>query len=311
MFKKIILSILIIFAVTGCNKTFVSKSGFWMGTIVEITFDVDKSNIVDEGLKYLKTLEDKIALFTNDINIKGEAKVDEDIKYLISKNEYYKKISNGRFDMAVGTIGYLYGFPEGPYEIPDIDEISKSLEKVHKNRFEIINGYIKRSEEVKIDMGAYAKGYIVDKVSEYFRRNGLKNFILNAGGDLYASGNKNGKKWKIAIKNSESEKKYLSAIELSDMAVATSGNYERYFEINGKRYIHIFDALTGENANNYQSISVIADNVEKADGFATVYFLMSVDEISRICKNEGTPVLVYTLDNKLLKFCGWEDFEIN
>jgi len=311
MFKKIIFSVLIILILISCDRRFITKTGFWMGTIVDVTFDPDKVNTVDDALKYLESLESKINKFTNELNDKGAAIVDKDTKYLISRNEFFKTLSGGRFDISIGTISYLYGFPEGPFDVPDENAVSKSLEKIHKNRFIIGDNKVLKSEDVKIDMGAYGKGYIVDKVTEYLKENGIKNFIFNAGGDLFASGSKNGKKWKIAIKHPESEKKFLSVIGLSDKAVATSGNYERYFEKDGRRYIHIFDALTGKNANNYQSISVIAENVEKADGLATVFFLLSVDEIKDICAKQKTPVMIYTLDNKLLKLCGWENFEIN
>ncbi|UOD34246.1 FAD:protein FMN transferase [Deferribacteraceae bacterium V6Fe1] len=311
MFKKIILSTLVLLFVISCNRTFVSRTGFWMGTIVEVTFDADKSKEADEALKYLKILEKKVNKFTNELNEKGISDVDSDMKYLMSRNEFFKKLSSGRFDISVGTISYLYGFPEGPFKLPDENTLNESLEKIHKNRFFIKDGKVLKSEDVKIDMGAYAKGYIVDKASEYLKQKGVENFIFNAGGDLFASGSKNGKKWKIAIKHPEGESKFLSVIGLSNKAVATSGNYERYFEKDGKRYIHIFDAITGKNANNYQSISVIAEKVEKADGLATVFFLLPVDEIKDICAKENTPVMIYTLDNNLLKYCGWEDFEIN
>ncbi|MBZ4672163.1 MAG: thiamine biosynthesis lipoprotein ApbE [Deferribacteraceae bacterium] len=311
MFKKIVFSTLALLLITACNQTFVSKTGFWMGTIVEVTFDADKSKVVDEALRYLESLESKINKFTLNLNEKGAAEYDDDIKYLLSRNDYFKTLSGGRFDISVGTIGYLYGFPEGPYKVPNESTLTESLEKVHKNRFLIKDGKIIKSEDIRIDMGAYAKGYIVDKASGYLKQKGVNNFIFNAGGDLFASGNKNGKKWKIAIKHPDGEGKFLSVIGLSDKAVATSGNYERYFEKDGKRYIHIFDALSGENANNYKSISVISENVEKADGLATVFFLLSKNDIKSICAKENTPVMIYTLDNKLLKYCGWENFEIN
>ncbi|MBC7196762.1 MAG: FAD:protein FMN transferase, partial [Deferribacterales bacterium] len=153
--------------------------------------------------------------------------------------------------------------------------------------------------------------YIVDKVAKFLLNEGVESFILNAGGDLFASNRKNNRKWRIAIKNPERENDFLSIINLENKAVATSGNYERYFEKDGKRYIHIFNALDGLNANTYQSVSVIADTVEKADGLATVFFLMGLDEIEKVCKVENVSVLIYTLDSKKIKMCNWESFEDN
>ena len=93
------------------------------------------------------------------------------------------------------------------------------------------------------------------------------------------------------------------------MAVATSGDYERFFMKNGIRYNHIFDMSTMEPANLYRSVSVIADNCETADGLSTVFFLLPENEAAEVCKRTETPVLIYTHDNRVIKLCGWENFE--
>lgn len=310
---KIILSILIISLLTGCQKSFITKTGFWMGTVVDITIDTKNAGLVPEIQKSIKKIEGQINDIANNINelkINVPLKLDNPGLYLAKNGEFFKKISGGKFDIAVFTLSSLYGFPEGPYKIPEKHLVEESLAKIGGNRFIFSDNLISKTEEVKIDMGAYAKGFIVDNISAIITSLGVDDFIFNAGGDLFASGSKNGKPWKIAIKHPEESNGILSIIGLKDMAVATSGNYERFFEHEGKRYIHIFDAKTGENANNYKSISVIAKKAEKADGFATVFFLMTVPEISELCKKEGLPVLIYTLDNRTEKLCGWEDFEI-
>jgi thiamine biosynthesis lipoprotein len=283
-----------------------------MGTVVDVTYRSDKQKYIDEAINYLINLEEKIDNFTVTFNSsRGKIKIDNDIKFLLKQNSYYKDISLGRFDIAIGTLTYLYGFPEGPFYILDNRSIENALKIIHSKSYNIDNGFVEKYDDVKIDLGAYGKGYIVDKVANFLLNEGVESFLLNAGGDIYASNKKNRRKWKIAIKNPERENDFLSIINLENKAVATSGNYERYFEEDGKRYIHIFNAVDGTNANNYQSISVIADTVEKADGLATVFFLMDVDEIAKICKTENTPVLIYTLDSKKIKLCNWEDFESN
>ena len=160
-------------------------------------------------------------------------------------------------------------------------------------------------------MGAYAKGYIVDKGIEFLKSEEIKSAMINAGGDLYALGNKKNRKWHIAIKNPDNKKKFLSIIALKNKAVATSGNYERYFEKNGRRYTHIFNALTLQSVNNYKSISVIADTVEKSDGLATVYYLMNIEKMRETCRKLKTPLLVYTKKSEKIKLCGWQEYEIS
>jgi thiamine biosynthesis lipoprotein len=283
-----------------------------MGTVVDITYEKDNQKVIDRAISYLINLEEKVDNFTKNFNsIKGKIEIDDEIEYLLKKNLYYKQISHKRFDIAIGTLTYLYGFPEGPFCVPDNRSIGHALKVISKSPYSIGNGFVERYDDVKLDMGAYAKGYIVDKVAKFLLNEGVESFILNAGGDLFASNRKKNRKWRIAIKNPERENDFLSIINLENKAVATSGNYERYFEKDGKRYIHIFNALDGSNANTYQSVSVIADTVEKADGLATVFFLMGLDEIEKVCKVENVSVLIYTLDSKKIKMCNWESFEDN
>lgn len=314
MRHKIIFPILILFFISGCQKSFISKTGFWMGTVVDITLQTKDIGIVpqiEEHIKFMQESVDNISIAINELKPGELLHLNELGIALVKIGEYYKGVSDKRFDISVYTLSLGYGFPEGPYKIPEESFVKEALEKISRNRFVFSGNLISKTQDVKIDMGAYAKGFIVDNVSDFMVSKGVRNFIVNAGGDLFASGDKNGKPWKIAIKHPEENQSVLSIIGLKDMAVATSGNYERFFEYEGERYIHIFDAKTGGNANNYKSISVIAKDTQTADGFATVFFLMSISEITKLCSEKNLPVLVFTLDNRMLKLCGWENFEVH
>ena len=314
MWYNTVFSILIILLAPGCQKSFISKTGFWMGTVVDITIQAEDRNILPQIEGHIKVMEELINKVTTSVNNLKPGEQSDISKLgvdLLRRGEYYKSISDNRFDISVYTLSSGYGFPEGPYTLPDKPFVTEALKKIARNRFVFSGNLVSKTEDIKIDMGAYAKGFIVDNVSSFILSMGIKNFIFNAGGDLFASGDKNGKPWKIAIRHPDESQHILSVIGLMNMAVATSGNYERFFEYQGRRYIHIFDAKTGDNANNYKSVSVIAKNAEVADGFATLFFLMSISEIERLCQKENLPTLIFTLDNRTLKMCGWENFEIH
>ncbi|WP_303700619.1 FAD:protein FMN transferase [Flexistipes sinusarabici] len=308
--------IIILFVISGCrdNKQYNTRSFYEMGTIVNITLSSRNSYIINELNRKMKSWEKEVSRFAEKVN---NAKPGQSIPVpgiiynLLQKAEYYKKQSNEKFDITIATISSLYGFPKGPFRIPDNETIQNKSDDVGFSNLVFDKTSLSKKTELKIDMGAYAKGYIVDKGIEFLKSEGIKSAMINAGGDLYALGNKKNRKWHIAIKNPDNKTKFLSIIALKNKAVATSGNYERYFEKNGKRYTHIFDSTTLQTANNYKSISVIADTVERSDGLATVYYLMDINKIKELCKREKTPVLVYTLKSKKIKLCGWQGYEIS
>lgn len=311
--RYITLSILLIFIIS-CKDDFQKRSFYKMGTLVELTLPLKNEILVKEINVIMDAKEANIITLQQEINslpITQTLKLDNENQYILTKAAYFWKLSEGRFDITTAAITSAYGFPEGPYKIPDNHTLQSLKESVGFNHIKIKENKLTKSTNLKIDTGAYTKGYIVDKVVEHIKTKDFKNGLINAGGDLYALGTKNGKKWKIAIKNPDNSNNYLSIVNLSDVALATSGNYERYFTKDEKRITHIFDGLTGESANYYQSVSVISKSVEISDGLATVYYLSNLNTIKKLCKTLKTPVLIYTLDNNLVKLCGWEAYEKN
>lgn len=308
--------IISLFVIVGCSdsKQYNTRSFYQMGTIVDITLASKNDSLINELNKKMESWENEVSQFSENVNnaIPGKSIPVTGIIYnLLQQAEYYKHLSHDKFDITVATVSSMYGFPEGPFRIPDNKTIQKKSEDVGFSNLVFDNISLTKKTDLKIDMGAYAKGYIVDKGIEFLKSEGIKTAMINAGGDLYALGKKGNRKWHIAIKDPDNKKEFLSIIALENKAVATSGNYERYFEENGQRYTHIFDAITLRPVNNYKSISVISDTASRSDGLATVYYLMDVDKIREVCKKEQTPVLIYTLQSEKIKLCGWQEYEIS
>ena len=164
-----------------------------------------------------------------------------------------------------------------------------------------------KTTNLSVDFSANAKGYIVDKTVEYMKNLNIKNFIINAGGDLYVNGSNNNGNFKIGIKAPDNN--ILNIVKIKNKALATSGNYERYFIKDGKKYNHIFSGVKHLSEEKYQSISIIADKVEYADGFATLFYLLDIDKIEKYCKLYNVAVLILTNNNKIVKLCNWEQYE--
>ncbi|MGA1862174.1 FAD:protein FMN transferase [Deferribacter thermophilus] len=286
-----------------------------MGTIINITLPSNKTSLFDESYKLIKNEETEITDFYKEFNnSKPNEKIviNNKIKSLLADAIKYSKISEGRFDITIYTITSLFGFPEGPFKTPSNNELEAAKKKIGISHIHLSDNFIYKDTNILIDMGAFAKGYIVDRVIDFLKTKGVNNAIVDAGGDLFALGDKNGKKWKIAIKHPDKNDDFLSVISIANKAVVTSGNYERFFiSETGERIIHIFDAKTGKTANNYKSVSVIANDTKTADALSTIYFLLPIEKIKTLCKKLNTPVLIYTLDNKLLKLCNWAQYENN
>ncbi len=128
---------------------------------------------------------------------------------------------------------------------------------------------------MSIDLGGIAKGYAIDRGSAVLKKMGITNFILNAGGDIYVSGTKGENTlWKVGIKHPRHSNDFIAEFDLKDYAVATSGDYERFKIINGKRYHHILDPGTGYPGTLSESSTILAPTAEEADATATYVFLL-------------------------------------
>jgi thiamine biosynthesis lipoprotein len=286
-----------------------------MGTEVQITVPQKDSRVIGETGRLIKELADLIVSDCAKIgNTDGEAEISGVTYRLIERSAYYKELSGKRFNPSIYTLSKLYGFPEGPFSTPDNETLSKALELLNTHEIKLRaegNRFYADGGGLSVDLGGFAKGWIVDAAAEFLKSRGVGRFVVNAGGDLYASGIKNeGTNWWFGVTDPNKTLEYLTAVSLEDAALATSGNYEREFITKeGNKISHIFNALTGENVRIHKSVSVIAGTAELADAAATIYFMMREDEIKEVCEKIGTPVFLVRKDDKRVRLCGWENFE--
>ena len=213
----------------------------------------------------------------------------------------YASQLNGLFDVTIGPVSSLWGFssPEGGH-LPDAAEVNRKLVEVNINDL-ILNAndttaFLKR-DGMMIDLGGIAKGYAIDRGSMVLRENGVTNFILNAGGDMYVSGQKDDTtQWMVGVKDPRNSQELIARFNLKNYAVATSGDYERFIIVNGKRYCHIFDPRSGFPGKLSQSSTTFAETAEEADVLATYLFLIGAKQIVK--NNFSRPFLIVDSDGQ-------------
>lgn len=304
--------LLLIFIISACSKEKYNTYHFFaLGTIIDITMQEKYAEYLPEIIKYMNNLADNISnseKIINQAEINSKIYVSEDMADIFKKAYFYYNINN-KYDPTSYTVSSLYGFPEGPYTIPNEEKINTAKKYAGFSNILLKDNTVIKKSPLLVDFSANAKGYIVDKTLSYMKSKSIDNFIINAGGDLYVSGMKNKKYFNTGIINPDNKSKPLSIINITNKAVATSGNYERYFIMNNKYINHIFEGVTFEPVNNYKSVSVIAENTEKADGFSTLFYLLDINEITNYCKKFDIAVLILTNNRKTVKLCNWEKYE--
>lgn len=218
---------------------------------------------------------------------------------IIKRSIAYSDKYNGLFDITIGPITNLWGFnSDNPVtQVPPAKVIDSLVRYVDYKKI-ILNEsdttvYLPEVL-MKLDLGGIAKGYAVDRASGIMKKMGITNFFVNGGGDVYISGYKDGlNKWSMGIEHPRDPNKIIGELLVKDMAIGTSGDYERYVIIDGVRYCHIFDTKTGYPSRLSESASAIAPTVEEAVVLSKILFIYGYqryNELKTVLNTEGVIV---------------------
>ena len=189
---------------------------------------------------------------------------------------------------------------------PTDNEIKETLKTVGYENIFIKNKYAELKPNTKITLGGIAKGYIIDKAIEVLKNNNINHALVNAGGDMRAIGNKGKDNWQIALQNPRDKKDSITTIQLNNKAVATSGDYERYFDDNFK-FHHIVDPRTGYSATELISVTILTDKAIDADALATSVFVLGKEKGLELIENlENTEGLIITSEKEIIKSSGFD-----
>lgn len=233
---------------------------------------------------------------------------------LIKESIKISKETNSAFNPTIYPLMELWGFTTKNYYVPKDNEIKPLLNHMDIDNIKIDerkNEVSFKDSNMKIDLGAIAKGYTSSKIIDIFKENNIKNGMVTLGGNVQVLGKKpDGSLWKVGIQNPIGEDEYLGVLQTSDKAVITSGGYERNFTKNGKTYHHILDPSNGYPANNgLTSVTIISSDGTLADALSTSLFVMGKDKAIDFYKksNYNFDFIIYTSDNKLIISEGIKD----
>ena len=306
--KKIIGSVMILF-VSGCSRpagySECSRTCTLMGTFVQVKvlsrkFSREKLlETIETAMNKARALEDNFSIFRengelNELNIKKKKKVSEDLFQLIKISKDIGILTEGNFDITLAPVlkkeGFYSDMPPGVWDkIPtDFDAVGWDNVVLHPE-----TGEVELARGAWIDLSGIAKGYIVDKISEFFIKNGISDFLINAGGDIYARGKNKGRVWRIGIRRPSSEgfsrtdisEYVVLTLSVENMAVATSGDYENVVVQEGApdERSHIIDPkLERSKPKMLSSMTVIAPTCAYADALATAMMVFDEKEALKL-----------------------------
>lgn len=221
-------------------------------------------------------------------------KVDPELFGLINNALGISKLTDGAFDISYASMDRIWKFDGSMKVMPSEEEIAASVSKVGFQHIVLDkekSTIFLKFEGMKIGFGAIGKGYAADRAKSLLIKKGVSSGIINASGDMNTWGKQpNGSEWKVAITNPLDKNKVFALLPITNGAVVTSGNYEKYVNFNGKRYSHIIDPRTGYPSSGIISVTVFAPKAELADALATSVFVMGIeaglDRINQLPKVE-------------------------
>ena len=204
-------------------------------------------------------------------------KLSSELFHVISRALYFSDITAGAFDISARPLVQLWGFQGGTAKLPMDSEIDAALQKVgyKKIMLDIESKSIILPPGMELDLAGIAKGYAVVRAVAILKRHGVERGLVNLGGNIHAIGSPPGKKgWPVGIRDPRGGRSVVGSLILKDEAVATSGNYENYVELEGKIYGHIIDPRIGKPVSHTLSVTVVAANALQADALSTGLFVL-------------------------------------
>ena len=238
--------------------------------------------IAGQAIAEVRRIETKYSRFTDDsviARINAHAahrpvELDDETQSLLDYAARIHDLSGGRFDISTGLFQQAWDFRAARRAEPGV--LEQLREHVGWSRVRLANGSIQLgSDRMRLDFGGFGKEYAADRAADVLRQSGVRSGYVNLGGDLSAVGARpDGEPWSIGIQHPRTPGALIASIPIADAALATSGDYERFFEQDGRRYCHILSPFTGQPVSTWQSVSVIAPRAITAGTTATVAMLL-------------------------------------
>lgn len=304
----LLLTIPLSFLLTACQPAEpIVLSGNTMGTTysVKVIDPVDADLLAQQIESRLLEINDLMSTYLPNSEISrinrlavGEAlPISRENLAMLALSQMLYEQSDGKFDVTIGPLVALWGFGPDPIktEVPPEDDIAAALALLGIGALKINDEVLSKSKPVVIDFSAIAKGYGVDELARLVEEAGAANYLVEIGGELRAKGlNRNGLVWRIGIERPDvRERTPFTSVPLKNLAMATSGDYRNYFEVDGVRYSHTLDPTTGYPIrHNVVSVTVLAETTALADGYATAIDVMGAEAGLELANRRNLAVFV-------------------
>ena len=303
---------------SGCGRqsTPVSDTGFYFDTVITITlYEEDNKSLLDECMALAGHYEALLSptvegsdVWKTNANPGTFITVDKDTLSLLQEALSYAEVSDGMVTPSIGALSSLWNFgSDCPQMVPESQAIQNALAHIDYHSIEIQGSRVRLNDpEAVIDLGFIAKGFIADKMKEFLLSKGVTSALINLGGNLVAVGSKpDGTPFKIGIqKPFASSGTAALTLDLTDISVVSSGNYERYFEKDGRLYHHILSAETGYPVENELSqVTILSPDSTQADALSTLCFILGYEKAVRLLENYPDVQAVFiTEDGQILYY---------
>jgi len=203
--------------------------------------------------------------------------VGDELFHVIERSLEFSRLTDGVFDITFSSVGHLYDYRNRVH--PTDAQIKDALSGVNYRHVVLDRAAQTVHFEqagMRIDLGGIAKGYAVEKSVAMLRQHGIRHAIVTAGGDSRVLGDHRGRPWMVGIRDPRNRQREVALLPLSDTAISTSGDYERYFEADGVRHHHILDPKTGKSPDEIHSVTITGPDGMTTEGISTSVFVMGV-----------------------------------
>jgi len=302
--------LILIFITRNNKKTCIVKEIYSLGTLNQLkAYGRNSEKAIKKSIRKLYEIDNKMSVFKEDSEIskinkqagKESQIVSKDTYYVIQKAIKYCSLSKGAFDITIRPIVDLWGIGKTNQKIPTTSEIKEKLKLVNYKDIILDNNtssIFLKNEKQEIDVGGIAKGYAADEVKSIMLKNGIKSALINLGGNILVLGGKEDEApWIVGIQNPFKPRgEFALTLSVINKSVVTSGNYERYFEVDGKRFHHIINPSTGyPSESDIISATIISDNSIDGDGLSTGVYIIGIHEAIKLIEEiEGVDAIFIT-----------------
>ncbi len=330
-YLKYIIAVILIIVLLACGyfafykktKEY-SKNLFYMDTYINVKINSNlgdtKSNKILDGVEdiYNKyqlltdtyNSESDVYYINNNDSTDEELTIDSDLYDMLDLALSWYEKSDGKFNINMGSVIAVWKkYRDAGTGVPSMEELKNSGSIDINNVVLLGNNKIKNTKP-DIDLGGISKGYTTGKAADYLKANGIDSFIINAGGNVVVGKNDTKDYYSIGIENPEDTSDIYQVVKGNNVAVVTSGGYERFYEYNGVRYHHIIDPDTLFPANNMLSVTIVSSDSGLADILSTALFLMKPQEaIDLVNSLDNVEAIIYVDADTILKSDGFSKYE--